>query len=79
VLDVLETIRLNFTTGRVFMAEDFLRENSQPAIDGFAKVLHGISVDYKPHVELKRRVPSAIGLIRTGDTLQYANMILESA
>jgi D-ribose pyranase len=28
---------------------------------------------------LTGRVPSAIGLIRTGDTSQYANMILESA
>ncbi len=27
----------------------------------------------------KRRVPLAIGLIRTGDTIQYANIILESA
>jgi len=26
----------------------------------------------------KKRVPGAIGLIRTGDTIQYANMILVS-
>ncbi|HTZ21865.1 MAG TPA: RbsD/FucU domain-containing protein, partial [Opitutaceae bacterium] len=26
----------------------------------------------------KKRVPSAIGLIRTGDTTQYANLILVS-
>jgi D-ribose pyranase len=32
-----------------------------------------------PHVELKQLVPGAIGLIRTGDTVAYANMILESA
>jgi D-ribose pyranose/furanose isomerase RbsD len=30
-------------------------------------------------VDLKRRVPGAIGLIRSGDTVQYANMILVSA
>jgi D-ribose pyranase len=29
-------------------------------------------------VIFKRRVPQAIGLIRTGDTTQYANIILES-
>jgi D-ribose pyranose/furanose isomerase RbsD len=29
-------------------------------------------------VALKRRVPGAIGLIRTGDTTQYANMVLVS-
>ena len=26
----------------------------------------------------KKRVPQAIGLIRTADTVQYANMIVES-
>ena len=30
-------------------------------------------------VEFKKRVPQAIGLIRTGDTTPYANIILESA
>jgi D-ribose pyranase len=29
-------------------------------------------------VEFKKRVPAAIGLIRTGDTVQYANVILVS-
>jgi D-ribose pyranose/furanose isomerase RbsD len=29
-------------------------------------------------VEFKKRVPGAIGLIRTGDTIQYANVILIS-
>ncbi len=43
------------------------------------EALHGIAVKYEPHVQFKRRVPLAIGLIRTGDTIQYANIILESA
>jgi D-ribose pyranase len=30
-------------------------------------------------VEFKRRVPQAVGLIRTADTIQYANVIVESA
>jgi D-ribose pyranose/furanose isomerase RbsD len=29
-------------------------------------------------VAFKQRVPRAIGLIRTGDSIQYANVILES-
>ena len=33
---------------------------------------------YEPHVAFKQRVPQAIGLIRTGDTTQYANLTLES-
>ena len=35
-------------------------------------------VKFEPHVEFKKRVPHAIGLIRTGDTVQYANTILIS-
>jgi D-ribose pyranose/furanose isomerase RbsD len=29
-------------------------------------------------VEFKQRVPAAIGLIRTGDTVQYTNTVLIS-
>ncbi len=79
VLDVLSAIRENFVIGHIFMAEEFLQENSEQTRDEFAKAMEGIPVTYEPHIEFKRRVPSAIGLIRTGDTMQYANMILESA
>ena len=40
--------------------------------------LAGVAVSYEPHVAFKQRVPRAVGLIRTGDTVQYANVILES-
>jgi D-ribose pyranase len=33
---------------------------------------------FEPYAEMKKRVPQAIGLIRTGDTTQYANMVLVS-
>ena len=33
---------------------------------------------FEPHLTFKQRVPKAIGLIRTGDTIEYANVILES-
>jgi D-ribose pyranase len=79
VLDVLEAIQRNFVIGKAFMAEEFKSSNSQVTVDGFMNVLGGVGVNYEPHVEFKRRVPNAIGLIRTGDTLQYSNIILESA
>ena len=44
----------------------------------YARALDGILVSYEPHVQFKTRIPAAIGLIRTGDTVQYANMILVS-
>ena len=38
----------------------------------------GIPLTFEAHVDLKKRIPGAIGLIRTGDITQYANMILMS-
>jgi D-ribose pyranase len=44
----------------------------------YAQALAGVAVRFEPHVNLKLRVPNAIGLIRTGDTTQYANVVLVS-
>jgi D-ribose pyranase len=79
VLEVLRAIRANFAAGKAFMAKEFREANSPVTIGSFGDGLQGIEVHYEPHVEFKRRVPHAIGLIRTGDTLQYSNIILESA
>jgi len=79
VLQVLAATRLNFQIGKAWMAQEFLKHNSAKVCDAYAEALHGIAVSHEPHVEFKRRVPNAIGLIRTGDTIQYANIILESA
>jgi D-ribose pyranase len=79
VLDVLTAIRANFVAGRAFMAEEFRSANSTQVRECFQQALAGIQVAYEPHIEFKKRVPHAIGLIRTGDTTPYANMILESA
>jgi D-ribose pyranase len=79
VLDVLRSVRANFVAGRVFMAEEFRAANQPGVLAEFEQALDGLTVVFEPHADLKRRVPLAIGLIRTGDTVQYANMILESA
>ena len=79
VLQVLEAIKSNFVIGKIFMAEEFLQENTLETQNQFAQVQGDVPVSYEPHDEFKLRVPKVIGLIRTGDTVQYANMILESA
>lgn len=79
VLQVLNAIRPNFIIGRAFMAEEFIRHNTKATQTAFTRSLAGVPIEFEPHVEFKKRVPRAIGLIRTGDTVQYANMILESA
>ncbi len=79
VLQVLSAVRRNFIIGEVFMAAEFVQENTSATRRTFARALSGVPVSYEPHVDFKRRVPGAVGLIRTGDTVQYANMILVSA
>lgn len=79
VLQVLEAIRSNFQIGQAWMAREFLRENSSQTRAVFSEALHGVRLCFEPHVKFKLRVPKALGLIRTADTIQYANMILESA
>jgi D-ribose pyranase len=79
VLEVLRAIRANFTVGKAWMAEEFLHNNSEETLAAFAQAVSGIPLAFEPHVEFKKRVPQAIGLIRTGDTIQYANLIIESA
>jgi D-ribose pyranase len=79
VLQVVEAIRSNFCVGRAFMAQEFLNQNPPAIHELFTTALVDIPTFYEPHVDFKKRVPHAIGLIRTADTIQYANIILESA
>ena len=79
VLDVVKAIRENFGIASAVMAGEFLSENSPETRRAFEEALQGVRFTFEPHVEFKKRVPKAIGLIRTADTIQYANIILESA
>ncbi len=78
VMQVLAALRPNFVIGRAWMAEEFLRENTAEVQQRFADALAGAPIVHEPHVQFKRRVPAATGLIRTGDTIQYGNVIIES-
>jgi D-ribose pyranase len=79
VLDVLNAIRPVFGIGRAFAASEFIAENTPEATSALENALLGVPILFESHIELKKRVPHAIGLIRTGDTTQYSNLILESA
>ena len=78
VLQVFNAIRPNFDIAEIYMANEFKFENSSAVQKEFAEAAQGISVTFETHIDLKKRVPQAIGLIRTGDITQYANMILMS-
>ena len=71
------------TGGHLFpgmaVAEEFLAHNPRQARSLLTKACQDVPLTYEPHLEFKKRVPQAIGLIRTGDTTPYGNMILVSA
>lgn len=79
VLDVVRALRPNFIIGKAWMAREFVQNNPARTRSAFVNALKGIELEFEPHVEFKKRVPQAIGLVRTGETIQYANIILESA
>lgn len=79
VLDVVQAILANFAVGAVYMAEEFRGANPARVQNAFDRAVNPVKIQFEPHLQLKLRVPHAIGLIRTGDTTQYANMIIESA
>lgn len=80
VMQVLTALLSTCSYGKAFMAAEFERENSPATLAAVRDVLGDIPLTFEPHEAVfKKRVPDAIGLIRTGDTTQYANIILESA
>src|SRR4051812_48552409 len=76
---VLEALLPVFVVGQVFAAAEFGQHNSPEKVSALRKRLGNIPLQFEPHIEFKRRVPHTIGLIRTGDSTPYANLILESA
>lgn len=79
VLDVLDLITPNFQIGRIWQADEFASSNSPETVARFQKSFGDIPVTREAHVDFKKRVPHAIGLIRTGDPTPYGNLIIESA
>lgn len=77
VLEVLTAVCANFVVGRAWMASEFREGVSAETLTAYSMLLPPI--EFEEHLQLKRRVPSAIGLIRTADSLPYSNVILESA
>lgn len=78
VLQVLAAIRPDFQAVQAYMAREFLEQNDPATRARFADALAGIPTTHEPHVDFKKRLPGAIGLVRTGETVQYANVILIS-
>ena len=81
VLDVLELLKPNFKIGAIWQAEEFLSTNPSETVEAFDKSFAGCAearIERLPHLDFKKMVPNAIGLIRTGDPTAYGNIIVES-
>jgi D-ribose pyranase len=78
VLQVFNAIQPNFDISQIVMAKEFQLENTDAVQAMYKNAFGNIPVTFEPYVQMKKRVPDAIGFIRTGDTIQYANMLLIS-
>lgn len=78
VLDVLDLLTPVFKIGRIWQAEEFVACNTPETVARFARSFGDIPLTREAHVDFKKRVPLAIGLIRTGDPTPYGNVIIES-
>jgi D-ribose pyranase len=78
VCQLIAAVRANHQFTQAFQAKEFLKNNPPAIRQKFAAALDGVPTSFEPHIAFKKRVPMAIGLIRTGDTVPYANTILIS-
>lgn len=76
---VVAAILANWKAGQAWMAEEFTQKNSPEVIAEFRQALGPVPLQFEPHLEFKKRVPGALGLIRTGESRIYTNILLESA
>lgn len=82
VRDVLRATAGNLCLGGAWMAEEFKQYHGTDAeaLEAeYRQLLNGQRICFEPHDVFKGRVPSAIGVIRTGDSTAYGNIIIESA
>lgn len=78
VVDVLRAIRTNFNCAKGLMAAEFREANSAETQRSYKDLLEGVSIAWEPHASLKARAAEVVGIIRTGDTTRFGNILLES-
>jgi len=78
VLQVFNAVKIGFDICQIYMASEFKLENTAEVQTKFQNAYGDIPITFEPSDQMKKRVPQAIGIIRTADTIQYANMLLVS-
>jgi len=79
VLQVLDAIRPDFEIGGYSWPRNSWMKTRQRYANNSLKRWPAYRFPTRRTTSLKKRVPYTVGLIRTADTIQYANIILVSA
>ncbi|QDT73891.1 RbsD/FucU domain-containing protein [Lacipirellula limnantheis] len=79
VHQVMEAVLANWKCGEVVKSQEFLTFNGVDVQNDFRRIVEGIKVTFEPFANFKARVPSAAGIIRTGEVMEHGNVILISA
>ncbi|WP_373694109.1 D-ribose pyranase [Edaphobacter paludis] len=79
VLDVLSAVLSNFQCNKAVMSEEFRRVQSPEIQSAYEAAFNMIVVNWVPHAEFKGKARDVIGIIRTGDTTRFGNVLLESS
>ena len=79
VPQVVAAVLAGWKAGPVWMAEEFRKTNDDGVQQEFAAAFRGAEIRFEPHLALKARVPGALGVVRTGETRIYTNVVLGSA
>jgi len=79
VVDVLDAVLANFSCTRGVMAAEFRQVSSAEVLNRYERLLTKVKIAWVPHAELKVRVRSVLGIIRTGDATRFGNILLESS
>ncbi len=76
-LDVLRCVLSELEVQRVFIASE-MRHKNAPLYKQMTQIFAGIDIVEVPHEEFKALTKTSKAMVRTGECLPYANIILES-
>ncbi|MCG7407234.1 D-ribose pyranase [Paenibacillus sp. ACRRX] len=77
VLDVVRSIHAEFSIDRIILTEE-MQSISPKHVEALELALPHIKIVAVPHVQFKALSEQSRAVVRTGDTIPYANVILVS-
>lgn len=77
VLEVLKAVAEEFNIDRIVITRE-MEEISPKRVKEIKEILPRVEIEVMPHLEFKELGRQARGVIRTADTVPYANIILVS-